>query len=565
MDGGKDQDNLQFPLNNTGFLKVIKLLVLSILLGIAIQNIYLWTGLNSGLNLKGVLSIIVMVGLFIVLWGKELIRIIATPYFAVTSLLFIAVGTAFGTFISQNAPQDTFVQIYGQNLSKTLTFLGLNDVFHSSWYVILFVLLAVSLVKISLSRKLNRINLGFHLAHLGPVIILLGFWWDYFAGYRGLIQLLKGKESSFAWVYHPNTNRIQDSIKLDFSLRLDEFESEKFEPDHRIQVWKTKTPNPNPQEPLISSKSKILTTLPLNIEKTWKIYNSDIHFTLKEFYPNFYYEYSYPADKDSVEPKDPGILIEIITPHGSDVMHLQTSGRYQIEDPFLQTVFEFYWNLPEEIQNRLANENINTNWASKNRIIFDGSNKMVHELTLGQVSSNPLTLGQSSPIPSKNKSLYSIIHLYPDAEFLIVGPATRNEKQENPVARIEVTRDAWPEKRDAFIFPHKGEGSGQFLIPGTNYVLALESLKDRETKYWRSDLTILSNQGIVEKQKSIKVNEPMFYKGYRFYQTDYDPNNPNYSGIGVSYTPGLYVIYFGFFVLVIGVFILFYLRSKPIY
>ena len=89
-----------------------------------------------------------------------------------------------------------------------------------------------------------------------------------------------------------------------------------------------------------------------------------------------------------------------------------------------------------------------------------------------------------------------------------------------------------------------------------------EQIKDQETKFWRSDLSILDKNGSQLKTQSIKVNEPLLYKGYRFYQTDYDPNNPNYSGIGVSYTPGLSVIYFGFIILVIGIFLLFYVRYQ---
>ncbi|MCB0621262.1 MAG: hypothetical protein KDC41_21700 [Saprospiraceae bacterium] len=65
------------------------------------------------------------------------------------------------------------------------------------------------------------------------------------------------------------------------------------------------------------------------------------------------------------------------------------------------------------------------------------------------------------------------------------------------------------------------------------------------------------------KTQSIKVNEPMLYSGYRFYQSDYDPENPNYSGIGISHEPGLFVIYLGFVALVLGCGLLFYNRLRP--
>ena len=90
----------------------------------------------------------------------------------------------------------------------------------------------------------------------------------------------------------------------------------------------------------------------------------------------------------------------------------------------------------------------------------------------------------------------------------------------------------------------------------------MESFKDMEAKFFKSDLSVLGPDGNTVKQEEIQVNEPMFYKGHRFYQTDYDPNNPNYSGIGVSYHPGLNIIYFGFFLLTLGVLWMFYWTRK---
>ena len=92
--------------------------------------------------------------------------------------------------------------------------------------------------------------------------------------------------------------------------------------------------------------------------------------------------------------------------------------------------------------------------------------------------------------------------------------------------------------------------------------MILESFKDMETKFWKSDLSVLDKEGNVVKSQVIEVNEPLLYGGYRFYQTDYDPDRPNYSGVGVSREPGLYVIYFGFYCLVIGIFMMLYWKQE---
>ena len=546
---------------NSGFGQVIKLLLLAIVLGILIENLYELPGSGGGFNWIGLTGIIVLLGLFLRFWGIALYRIIHTPYFAVGSLLFIAIGTGLGTFITQNTAPEIFVQRYGINGSRILRSVQLDDVFHSLWYVILFLLLVVSLIKISLIRPFSKVNVGFHLAHLGPVVVLGGFWLDFYAGYGGVVQMFVGQDNDHVWVYHRNTNRVADSLKLDFKLRLEDFQSEKFDPDHRIQIWRlnNQTQSTAPSNP---SGAQILTTLPLRENKKFEIYNSDISVELKAFYPNFYFKFSYPEDKDTVAPRDPGILIDITKQGAIEMMQLQdpSSGRHKIYDPILRTSFQFHWVLPNDLSDGISNFDSSSALADTNRIIFSGEDQIIHEVYNGVLTTKDLVKEVQSPIPGSQESFYSVIVLYPDGSYLQSGPASRNDRQEKAVAQVEVNRTAWENKADVFLFPHKGGGVGQFQITGTNYLLALESMKDRETKYWRSDLAILNDQGEVVKRKSVKVNEPLLYRGHRFYQTDYDANNPNYSGIGVSYTPGLYIVYFGFFVLMAGVFVLFYLR-----
>ncbi len=54
--------------------------------------------------------------------------------------------------------------------------------------------------------------------------------------------------------------------------------------------------------------------------------------------------------------------------------------------------------------------------------------------------------------------------------------------------------------------------------------------------------------------KKIEVNDPLEYRGYAFYQSDYRPEDPTFSGFQVVRDPGLWIVYLGFFVNVLGVF-----------
>ncbi|NND09116.1 MAG: hypothetical protein HKN87_22320, partial [Saprospiraceae bacterium] len=199
-----------------------------------------------------------------------------------------------------------------------------------------------------------------------------------------------------------------------------------------------------------------------------------------------------------------------------------------------------------------------------NWIVLDGNDKKIFQIDKSRLKEFSLEINKRYNISENSKSSYSIVHLFPDAAFLSSTPSSRNDQQENPVARVEVKSSEWTESQNAFLFPHQRGGLGRFRIEGTNYFLALESTRDRETKYWKSDLSIINERGNELERQVIEVNEPMRHKGYRFYQTDYDPNNPSYSGIGVSYTPGLYIVYLGFITMFAGIILLFYLRTSTI-
>ncbi len=217
-----------------GFIISASLLLLMIFTALLAQNLNelfasLWAGAAVSAGL-----ILAYLGAFF----KPLKRHIDTPYFAISSLLIIAAGTALGTFVTQNTLPEVFTQRYGETGSTVLRALQLDDVFHSWWYVGLYALLAGSLLKLSWRRKFNRANLGFHLAHLGPIIVLAGFWVDYFYGFRGIIQLETGENTNMVRLYQGNSSYLGDSRALPFDIRLDHFEFEKYGPDYRIQVWR---------------------------------------------------------------------------------------------------------------------------------------------------------------------------------------------------------------------------------------------------------------------------------------------------------------------------------------
>jgi len=86
--------------------------------------------------------------------------------------------------------------------------------------------------------------------------------------------------------------------------------------------------------------------------------------------------------------------------------------------------------------------------------------------------------------------------------------------------------------------------------------------KDTEPKDFRSELVVFDSMGKQLAKKIVSVNDPLIYEGHWFYQSNYNPEDPSVSGIMVVREPGLWLVYVGFLMLIVGIVWMFYL--KPI-
>ncbi|RMH04116.1 MAG: hypothetical protein D6702_04095 [Planctomycetota bacterium] len=60
-----------------------------------------------------------------------------------------------------------------------------------------------------------------------------------------------------------------------------------------------------------------------------------------------------------------------------------------------------------------------------------------------------------------------------------------------------------------------------------------------------------------ERTGHIRVNDYEYYRGYRFFQTNWKKEDPTYSGIGVVYDPGIETVLLGLYLVAVGTFIVF--------
>lgn len=71
---------------------------------------------------------------------------------AIVLLLILAAASIAGTIIQQNQPDDFYIRTYGQSLYSILKTLGLTDVYHSIWFMLLMGLVGVNLAVCSINR-----------------------------------------------------------------------------------------------------------------------------------------------------------------------------------------------------------------------------------------------------------------------------------------------------------------------------------------------------------------------------------------------------------------------------
>ncbi|HUK65294.1 MAG TPA: cytochrome c biogenesis protein ResB [Anaeromyxobacteraceae bacterium] len=89
--------------------------------------------------------------------------------------------------------------------------------------------------------------------------------------------------------------------------------------------------------------------------------------------------------------------------------------------------------------------------------------------------------------------------------------------------------------------------------------LAFEK-RPEEAKSFESHVTVLDGANL--RSARISVNDPFTYRGWTFYQANYNPQNPRYSGLEAVHDPGVKFVFAGFALIIVGVFTMFYLENR---
>ncbi|MCX7858070.1 MAG: cytochrome c biogenesis protein ResB [Deltaproteobacteria bacterium] len=84
--------------------------------------------------------------------GKRIYDFFSSVKLAVILLSFIAISCVFGTLIKQGGTPEDYLEFYSESTYKVISFLGLDDVFHTWWFISLLILFTLNLFFCSLRR-----------------------------------------------------------------------------------------------------------------------------------------------------------------------------------------------------------------------------------------------------------------------------------------------------------------------------------------------------------------------------------------------------------------------------
>ena len=145
-------------------------------------------------------------------------------------------------------------------------------------------------------------------------------------------------------------------------------------------------------------------------------------------------------------------------------------------------------------------------------------------------------------------------HIYASAlEFQKAG--TRSDQWNNPVVEVEVSQDWKIESH----YLSAGQKEPLFMADGKTALALQENAEN--VKAYRSKLAVIDGGNKI-KETTVSVNNPLKYKGYGFYQSNYRKDDPTYSGILVVKDPGLFPVWSGLGMICFGLVFIYYIRPR---
>lgn len=274
-------------------------------------------------------------------------------------------------------------------------------------------------------------------------------------------------------------------------------------------------------------------------------------------------------------PRSPGVWVNIEkqgddTPERRLVLqsldaqtHAELQGRYRFKDVTLRLSWDA-WGVEGPPRFVLQ-------WGPKTPPRLIDSAGVRHELTLG--AALPLPHGGGLTL----SRLFHNARFEKTIEFLaphLEGPHFDESFYSHDPVGLELEITSQPgtaaEKTEVVRMASTDSGMADlWQSPDQSYYVRFYENQAGFPFEWRSVLSIWEDDGKgglrqvdagAEHDREIRVNDYFHYRGYRFFQTNADPEFPTYSGIGVVYDPGIPIVLYGMYTIIVGTILAFILR-----
>ncbi len=177
----------------------------------------------------------------------------------------------------------------------------------------------------------------------------------------------------------------------------------------------------------------------------------------------------------------------------------------------------------------------------------------IRSVAEGEMKSCRLKPGESCCL-DKSGYLITLKRYLPDFAVTEDGPRSLSDEPDNPAVLIEIVKDDVRQERWLF---DRFAGSKPDRFDDLKIMYRWRG----QVKEYQSKLEIIDpEKGVVP--VVVRVNHPFSWKGYTFYQVNYDPDDLSWTGLSVRKDPGVKVIFIGFLLLNIGVISYYYRKIR---
>ncbi len=462
--------------------------------------------------------VVLLVALFV---GKRIRETMGAFRFTATLLVALAILAILGTLILQGKPHELYRARYGF-VAPLIIALRFDDIFHSLPFALLMSLFCVAIsFSAALRWPVRPKVIGFYFVHLGLLLSLAGAAASSTLAVRGRIDLMAGGDVAT----HVRATRggvpTGEAVPLGFELKLDKFDLINYESEFRVGYY----------------EQKMVKDADGHLMEDWRLKTSFEPDTRRHLLPG-----GDTFQLDAIYPDFVRVAKAVPSQGGAPALEVTLAGRTTWlapgDEPLLaangQVAVLFDADPPPAVEG--VQTSVLVSAREKKVVVHRADGESVQALTEGLALFG---------------GMVQFGRLYASAERTL-SPGTASQEWRNPAVHITVREGARHQEKLAFA------RKPQAVMLGRGGALVFEK-RQEEVKSYLSTVTVTSPSET--KHAVISVNDPLSFAGWTLYQVNYDPKNPNYSGLEAVYDPGVAWVFTGFAVISFGVFFVFYVKK----